>query len=205
MKDTVSNAALTDAPDEELVARCVAGDESAFNDIVVRYQDSLFRLSYYWTGNRDDAQDLSQDCFIHLFHVLPKYDPNHRFGIWMYRVCTNNCINWLKRNRRKPPPLSLSSLMGEEMDIPDHAPLPEQKLLTAENHKVVMDAVNDLPTAYRMPVILRYLEEFSYKEIAAVLDISVKNVEIRLHRAKAMLQKALKPGPGRSGARTSKI
>ncbi len=188
---------MTHPPDEALVASCLNGNETAFKELMVRYEDSLFRLAYYWSGNREDAQDLCQDCFIHLYHVLPKYDQNYRFAVWMYKVCTNHCINWLKKHRRRPPAMSLSSLMGEEVDIPDDMPHPEQAILAAEDRKAVMDAVNALPTVYRMPIILKYLEEFSYKEIAQMLDISVKNVEIRLHRAKAMLQKTLRQGVGR--------
>ncbi|HEY3268132.1 MAG TPA: sigma-70 family RNA polymerase sigma factor [Armatimonadota bacterium] len=191
---------MTPTPDEELVADCLAGNNVAFEELMARYEDSLFRLAYYWTGNRDDAQDLCQDCFIHLYHVLPKYDRQYRFAVWMYKVCTNNCINWLKRHRRRPPAMSLSSLLGEEVEIPDTLPLPEQTLLASEDRKAVMDAVNALPPAYRMPIILKYLEDFSYKEIAQMLNISVKNVEIRLHRAKGMLQKTLRSGIGRAKA-----
>jgi len=191
---------MSHPPDEALVADCLKGRDAAFEELMARYQDSLFRLAYYWTGNREDAQDLCQDCFIHLYNVLPKYDQQYRFAVWMYKVCTNHCINWLKKNRRRPPAMSLSSLMGEEVDIPDAQPYPEQTILAAEDRKAVLDAVNALPTVYRMPIILKYLEDFSYKEIAAMLDISVKNVEIRLHRAKAMLQKTLRQGIGRAKA-----
>lgn len=191
---------MTNSPDEALVAECLAGSEGAFDELMARYEDSLYRLAYYWTGNREDAQDLSQDCFIHLYHVLSKYDSQYRFGVWLYKVCTNHCINWLKKHRRRPPALSLSSLLGEEVDIPDTVPLPEQSLLAAEDRRAVLDAVNALPVVYRMPIILKYLEDFSYKEIAQMLNISVKNVEIRLHRAKAMLQKSLKHGMGRAKA-----
>jgi len=197
MKDITDGSANTRRTDETLVAECLGGRQGAFTELMDRYEDSLFRLAYYWTGNREDAQDLCQDCFIHLYHVLAKYDPNHRFGIWMYRVCTNNCINCLKRHRRRPPAMSLSSLLGEEVDIPDTVLLPEQEMLVAEDRRAVLKAVQELPPVYRMPIILRYLEEFSYKEIARVLDISVKNVEIRIHRAKAMLQKSLRNGTHR--------
>lgn len=188
---------MTQPPDETLVAECLNGRDAAFEELMARYQDSLFRLSYYWTGNREDAQDLCQDCFIHLYSVLHRYDSQYRFGVWMYKVCTNHCINWLKKTRRRPPAMSLSSLMGQELDIPDDQPHPEQTLMAAEDRRAVLDAVNALPTLYRMPIILKYLEDFSYKEIAMMLDISVKNVEIRLHRAKGMLQKSLGHSVGR--------
>jgi RNA polymerase sigma-70 factor (ECF subfamily) len=192
---------MANSPDEALVAECLRGSEGAFDQLMERYQDSLFRLAYYWTGNREDAQDLCQDCFIHLFHVLCKYDPQYRFEIWLYKVCTNHSINWVKRHRRRPPAMSLSSLLGEEVEIPDaEVALPEKTLLDAEDRKAILDAVNALPAVYRMPIVLKYLEDFSYKEIAQTLDISVKNVEIRLHRAKAMLQKSLRGGFGRAKA-----
>ncbi|HEY3283741.1 MAG TPA: RNA polymerase sigma factor [Armatimonadota bacterium] len=182
---------MADVHDEALILRCLQQDEVAFSELMHRYQNGLYRLAYHWAGNRDDAQDLCQECFIHLYKVLPKYDSRYRFSVWLYRVATNHCINWLKANQRNRAVLSLNHLAMEGGEPPDPVPTLEQRMIRSEERQTVMAAVGSLPDRYRMPVLLRYLEDFSYKEIAAILGITVKNVEIRLHRSKAMLAERL--------------
>lgn len=177
--------------DTLLVARCLK-DYSAFEDLVRKYEKTVYRLTYYWVGNRDDALDLAQECFIRLYQVLPKYDPTYRFSIWLYRVCTNVCINWLKANRKHRQSVPLSVLPAQLLEIPDGSDHLVNYLVRQEKKEMVLEAVKNLKETYRIPVLLRYMEGFSYKEIAAILGISVKNVEIRLHRAKEMLHQQLK-------------
>ncbi len=178
---------MADVQDEILVQRCLAQDDRAFSELVRRHQDGIYRLAYHWAGNRDDALDLCQECFIHLYRVLPKYDSRYRFSVWLYKVATNQCINWLKANRRNRAVLSLSSLLADGGEPADPVPSLEHTVIRKEERQQVLRAVESLPEKYRMPVLLRYLGEFSYKEIAAILGITIKNVEIRLHRSKAML------------------
>lgn len=178
--------------DEALVQSVLDGHDDAFHALMVRHQTGVYRLAYYWTGNRDDAHDLSQECFIHLYRVLNRYDSRYRFHVWMYKVCNNRCINWLKANRRAREMVPFSHLTEEALDIPDRSPGPMERVSHMEVRQSLLDAVQRLPEKYRVPITLRYLEELSYKEIAVVMDITVKNVEIRIHRAKKMLHESLK-------------
>jgi RNA polymerase sigma-70 factor (ECF subfamily) len=178
--------------DETLVQSVLDGQDDAFRDLMVRHQTGVYRLAYYWTGNRDDAHDLCQECFIHLYRVLNRYDSRYRFHVWMYKVCNNRCINWLKANRRAREMIPFSHMTEEALDIPDKAPGPMERVSHMEVRQTLLDAVQRLPEKYRVPITLRYLEELSYKEIAVVMGITVKNVEIRIHRAKKMLHESLK-------------
>ena len=189
MKVRDLNLSLTSTPtgDETLVQRVLAGSDEAFRALMTRYQTNIYRLAYYWTGNRDDAQDLTQECFIHLYKVLGRFDSRYRFPVWMYKVCTNRCINWIKANRRAREIVPFSHLTEQALDIPDTAPGPAEAAFSGELKQKLLETVESLPEKYRVPIVLRYLEDFSYKEIAAIMDISVKNAEIRIHRARKML------------------
>jgi RNA polymerase sigma-70 factor (ECF subfamily) len=185
-------AASPPITDEMLVKLTLEGDDESFRALMIRHQSGVYRLAYYWTGNRDDAQDLCQECFVHLYRVLDRYDHHYRFHVWMYKVCNNRCINWLKSNRRAREIIPFSHLSEDSLDLPDRSPGPADHVSHSEIRRLLMEAVHRLPENYRVPVILRFLDELSYKEIAASMGITVKNVEIRLHRAKKMLYETLK-------------
>ncbi|MBW3622406.1 MAG: RNA polymerase sigma factor [Armatimonadetes bacterium] len=178
--------------DETLVQRVLAGCDESFRVLMARYQTSIYRLAYYWTGNRDDAQDLTQECFIHLYRVLGRFDSRYRFPVWMYKVCTNRCINWIKANRRAREVVPFSHLSEQALELPDSSPGPAQAAFNSETRELLLETVKNLPEKYRVPIVLRYLEDFSYKEIAAIMGISVKNAEIRIHRARKMLYDLLR-------------
>jgi RNA polymerase sigma-70 factor (ECF subfamily) len=176
-----------------LVKNALAGDDESFRLLMGRYQSGIFRLAFFWTNNRDDALDLSQECFVHLYKALDRFDPRYRFHVWMYKVCNNRCINWLKANRRAREIVPFSHLSEESLDFPDLSPGPADRLSTKEARQKLLEEVQRLPEKYRSPILLRFIDDLSYKEIAAVMGITVKNVEIRLHRAKKMLYENLKP------------
>jgi len=193
--NTQTTAPTFDSPhpaDEALVQRVLAGEDEAFRALLARYHTSIFRLSYYWAGNRDDALDLCQECLVHLYKVLGQFDNRYRFHVWMYKVCTNRCINWLKANRRARETVPFSHLTEQALDLPDKSPGPADSVFHMEVRQKLLEAVQALPEKYRVPITLRYLEDLSYKEIAAVMGITLKNVEIRIHRAKKMLHEQLK-------------
>jgi len=110
----------------------------------------------------------------------------------MYKVCTNRCINWLKANRRARETVPFSHLTEQALELPDESPGPADSVFHMEVRQMLLEAVQSLPEKYRVPITLRYLDDLSYKEIAAVMDITLKNVEIRIHRAKKMLHEQLK-------------
>jgi RNA polymerase sigma-70 factor (ECF subfamily) len=184
--------------DAALVKRCVNGDRQAFADLMNRHKPAVLRLAYHVTGSRDDAEDLCQECFLRLYQALPQFDDALPFKPWFYKIATNVCLRHLSQRKRMPtfiplqPSRDREEAVGAE-ELPDESLSVEGEVLSHEMRRVVLSAVNNLPTKYRVVVVLRYLEDLSYAEIAKILGIEVNAVEVRMHRAKEMLRKKLKP------------
>jgi RNA polymerase sigma-70 factor (ECF subfamily) len=160
------------------------------------------RLAYHLVGNRQDAEDLCQDCFLKLYGALPAYRPGLPFRPWFYRIATNVCIEFLRRNRGRPRWVSLfAGKAGAEEGVPlpeppSDAPTPEEHLLTQEQRREVMDALMGLPAEARLLLALRYLNDLTYKELASALGIPEQAVGVKLLRAKQMLRRRLERDAG---------
>lgn len=176
--------------DQDLVQKTLDGDKEAFSVLVQRYQRQIYSLTYRLTNDPEDARDLAQEVFIHIYKVLGKYDQNRKFFSWMYKVATNVCYNFLRRGRNEQA-VTLDKVI-------EFAPLggsegaqPEEYYERRETQTLVRQAVAELPDKYRLPLVLRYLEDLSYREIAEFMDLPVTTIETRLYRGKALLQKRL--------------
>ncbi|HHX50151.1 MAG TPA: sigma-70 family RNA polymerase sigma factor [Clostridia bacterium] len=177
--------------DEVLVQKCLDGDRSAFEEIVRRYQKQIYSLAYRLTNHLEDAQDLAQEVFIKLYQVLEKYDAQRPFFPWMYKVATNVCYTSLRRRPANEVPLEKVIEFGPIVPQSQHQP--EERYETKEVQLLVQQAIAELPEKYRIPLVLRYLEEFSYRQIAEAMDLPLTTIETRLYRGKALLQKRLDP------------
>lgn len=175
--------------DNDLVQQCLAGDRQAFSDLIERYQKQIYSLAYRLTNNVEDANDLAQEVFIKLYQVLHKYDGNRPFFPWMYRVASNVCYTQL---RRKPAQeVSLDKIIEFGPLVPESPDQPEAQYEQKEIQRLVQQALAELPENYRVPMVLRYLEEFSYQQIADAMDLPLTTIETRLYRGRALLQKRL--------------
>lgn len=176
--------------DEQLVELCLQGQQDAFAELVRRYQNQLLALAYRLGGDYDEARDMAQECFIHIYNELPKYDSTRRFFPWMYRVARNVCLNQLAKRPKDAP----GSVEAEEMlqNTASTAAEPGALISKAEQKKLIFAAINDLPEQYRLPVLCKYVEGLSYKEISAKLDLPESTIETRLFRGRAMLRDRLK-------------
>lgn len=176
--------------DQQLVQKTLEGDREAFSFIVRKYQKQIYSLTYRLTNDPEDARDLAQEAFIHIYNVLHKYDQNRKFFSWMYKVASNVCYNALRRGKSEAA-VSLDKVI-------EFAPLatrkdmqPEEYYERRETQALVRQAVSELPDKYRLPLVLRYLEDLSYREIAETMDLPLTTIETRLYRGKALLQKRL--------------
>jgi len=179
--------------DDQLIANAIKGDSTAFEALVDRYKDTVYRLAYRMVGNHEDAQDVSQECFVRLYRVLPKYNPKLPFAPWLYRICTNLCINWLQRRSRR---IATQSMTGTEewtdrWDVPDLEPGPEQVIATKEDRERVLAAVGELPLQLRLPLVLRFLLDLTFREISEILGLPLGTVATRVRRATEMLRKTI--------------
>ncbi|NLC38898.1 MAG: sigma-70 family RNA polymerase sigma factor [Clostridia bacterium] len=177
--------------DEVLVQKCLEGDRGAFAEIVRRYQKQIYSLAYRLTNHMEDAQDLAQEIFIKLYQVLDKYDTQKPFFPWMYKVATNVCYTLLRKRPADEVPLEKVIEFGPIVLQSQNQP--EERYEAKEMQLLVQQAIAQLPEKYRIPLVLRYLEEFSYRQIAEIMDLPLTTIETRLYRGKALLQKRLDP------------
>lgn len=170
--------------DRQLVRRVLAGQTDDFRLLVDRHQQSIFRFATGLLGNRDEAQDVTQEVFLAAFANLSGYDSTRAaFPTWLFTMARNRCINLLKRSR----PIALDELNLIE-DVPSADPIVRQEL------SIQLDrALAALPVKQRSAFVLAEIEELPYAEIARIERASLGTVKSRIHRAKQQLQSLLEP------------
>ena len=183
--------------DELLIRRAQSGDEGAFEQLLLAHQKSVYNLCLRMAGNPDDALDLSQEAFIRAWRALGQYQFDAAFSTWLFRLTSNVCIDFLRKQKRQQH-MSLTVTdddePGEEFTVPDPAPGPEEQAVHNERRQAVARAMAALPEDYRAVMQLRAVEELSYEQIAEILDIKVGTVKSRLARARTQLRKIIKDG-----------
>lgn len=178
--------------EKKLIARILKGDHDAFAQIVTAYEDKVYHLCFRMCGDRDQAQDLAQEAFIKAWRGLAFYKHEASFSTWLYRLTSNVCIDHLRRQKRRTAvSLTADDEENTQLDVPDLAPTPEEKVLESQLHQAVSDAMGRLPEDFRLVLTLRVVEERSYDEIAEIMDLKPGTVKSRLARAREKLRKIL--------------
>lgn len=186
-------------PDDDLVVRAGAGDMEAFGVLLERHEGAVYRYCWRIFRNHHTAEDLTQEFFVKLFRNAAKYEPSGHFTTYMYRVLTNLCFDALRRRkrRRSTESLQLDPVLSEGTDLEPEAPEfdLDAGLVRTEAGDAVHNALERLPEHVRKAVELREFEGLSYREIARVLDLSLNEVKVILHRGRKMLARALARTP----------
>lgn len=180
--------------DEELVRLHLQGDRYAFRELVDRYTKPIYNLAYHYTGDRVEAENITQETFLRVYQALPVSRLDLPFKPWLLRIAANLCRDWARKQR----PDLFSHLAGDEEGQPsiieewvDGRPLPLDRVETQELAEMLRRAVMELPEPYRVVITLRYTEGLSYQEIAVVQGAPVNTIRTHLFRAKALLRQAL--------------
>ncbi len=178
--------------DEKLAQQILSGDTAAFEDLMNRYKRSIFTISYRMMGNYHEAEDITQEVFVTVYNKLYQYDRSKKFGPWIHRIAVNTCISTLrKRNKVVSISFDETYVPANELELNDLYEDPhliiEQKELKAE----IEEALLELPESYRMVLVLRYQLDLKNQEIAAILGVSRENVDVKIHRARKALRKAI--------------
>ena len=182
--------------DEALVSRAAAGDEAAFEALVRRHQERVYRLACRLTGDEADAADVLQETFLQVFRHLGEFRGEARFTTWLFRVVTNAAL-MRRRARARRPADSLDAFMPRFDAEGRLAPTPAQLQVTSQIEEVLdrktlaeraSAGIARLPDAYRDAFVLRDLEELPTAEVASVLGIAPAAVRQRVHRARLMLR-----------------
>lgn len=174
--------------------------KKAFEKILAQYERRIFNLIYRFVGNYEDASDLTQETFINAFRAFPRFRGEAPIFIWLCRIAINTCRNLHRQKERlKPfqgPSLDTGSEGDEEVFFPepgDRTFQPDLVLERAELRRVIENAIQSLPSDYRLVIILRDLQELSYQEIAEITGLSLEAVKTRIHRGRKMLRKMIEP------------
>ncbi len=187
-------AALQGA-ESALIAEAKAGSNSAFEDLVNRYEKKIYRLGLNITGNPEDAEEVLQETFLKAFAHLSNFREDSRFYTWIVRIAVNEGLMKL-RKRRTDRSVPIQDTVDEDGDIvprefTDWKPNPEQLLAQSELQEILTNAARSLPSTFRTVFLLRDVEGLSTEETAEVLNLSVSAVKARLFRARLHLRENL--------------
>ena len=176
--------------DFHLVVKAREGNQKAYADLMRRYKDSIYFMVLKMVNNKEDAMDLTVETFAKAFEKLDKYQPDYAFSTWLFRVATNNCIDFIRKKK-----LNTTSIHGMVDDDGDDMPFqiksdtlnPEESSIKKQQTEELKQLIESLPTRYRNLITLRYFDELSYEEIAQQLDLPLGTVKAQLFRGRYLL------------------
>jgi RNA polymerase sigma-70 factor (ECF subfamily) len=173
--------------DEELVEACQAGEASAFDVLVARWEDKIRGAAYRFVGSEEEARDVAQEAFLKAYRALGGFKGEARFSSWLYQITTNLCRDRLRRRRTRPS-MSLEELEEAGPVIVETRPGAHELLLQQDLARAVRRAVHALPDEQREVVILKEYQGLTFLEIAQSLDLPVSTVKTRLYRGLGQLR-----------------
>ncbi len=180
--------------DFSLVKLALTGDEKAFAKLMSRYKDAIYFMLLKMVNNKNDAEDLTLEAFGKAFKNLQQYSPNYAFSTWLFKIATNNCIDFLRKRRGVYVSIENNQENGDNdqpIRLRSLEPNPEEKLIRIQKAILMRKIVHRLKPRYRILVELRYFREYSYEEIAKELKLPLGTVKAQLFRAREMLFKMI--------------
>jgi RNA polymerase sigma factor (sigma-70 family) len=183
--------------DYALVQRAVeGGDQKAYAELMSRYKDSIYFMLLKMVNNRDDADDLTIEAFGKAFKNIRQYTPDYAFSTWLFKIATNNCIDFIRKKRKMTFSLDkgFETDDGGELtiDVKSNTPDPEEHMMKKQKVMMMRDVVERLKPRYKKLVELRYFQEKSYEEIADELQLPLGTVKAQLFRAREFLYQIMK-------------
>lgn len=179
--------------DYQLVKTALKGDEKAFARLLSRYKDAIYFMLLKMVNNRSDAEDLTLEAFGKAFKNLHQYSPTFAFSTWLFKIASNNCIDFLRK--KKGVLISIENNdqneNGEQLKLKSKELNPEEKLIRMQKAILLRKVVRRLKPRYQILVELRYFREFSYEEIAKELNLPLGTVKAQLFRSREMLFKMI--------------
>jgi RNA polymerase sigma-70 factor (ECF subfamily) len=182
--------------DDRLVTLAQNGDVGAFTTLILRHKEKIFKTVYWMTKNQQDTDDLCQEVFLHVYKNLEEFKGRSSFYTWTYRIAVNRTLNFLKKGKREKNrsqiPVEACSAIEKEGEAP------EKKSLRAELGKKLNQAIDNLPTSYKIAFVLVVLQGMSHNQASEVLGCSENTISWRMFRARKLLQGELSPYLGRN-------
>jgi RNA polymerase sigma-70 factor (ECF subfamily) len=186
--------------DEELVARSAQGDTQSFNELVLRWERSIYALAYRVLGREEDARDVCQETFLRAFRGLSAFRGQAKFSSWLYRIALNLCRDAIRRERRTPLVAVSEGLDAAELAAqqPSPAPSAEDLVAQAELSRYVAAAMRRLPEDQRMAIVLKEYHGLTFQEIADLMSCPLSTAKTRLYQGLSVLRRELTSGERRA-------
>lgn len=180
--------------ENEFVKLAQDGDHQAFAKLVSLYQSKIYHLCYRMLGNKQEAEDATQETFMRVYINFKRYDQQQKFSTWIFRIATNWCIDKLRQRKQ------ISSLDARQHNNESESSYleslednltPESQVIVNETQAYIQNIIEQLPVIYKAPIMLKYMNDFSLQEISEVLNVPVSTVKVRMHRAREYLRRKI--------------
>lgn len=181
---------MTEVSEKKIIEKVLGGDANAFEELVLKYEKTVYNLALRMVGDRDDAFDMTQEAFIKAYGSLSSFRGDSKFSVWIYRIATNVCLDFLRsKSRKQQVSLTVSDDDDEDaqLDIPDPSSAPEQQLIKKISMQSVEEGLKTLPDKQRQILVMRELGGMSYAEIGKALSLEEGTVKSRIFRARKRL------------------
>lgn len=183
------NKALED--EKKLIKQSISGDVSSFEQLINQYQKMAYNVAYRIMGNEEDAKDMTQEALIKVYKKLKTFRMDASFSTWLYRIVMNTCKDDLRKKKMKTISIDKTYDTGSgevQMEIEDDKLGPEDRLIQKETQGFVQEALQEIPEANRIVLVLRDIKGMSYDEISEVLDLPKGTVKSRINRGRQALK-----------------
>jgi RNA polymerase sigma factor (sigma-70 family) len=176
-----------------LIEEARKGNEKAFASLMNRYRDSIYFMLLKMVNNPSDAEDLTIEAFGKAFRNLESYAPKFAFSTWLFKIATNNCVDFIRKKQLSPAPFDnlQDDLDNLTVNLQSDSPDPEESLINLQEIAALKNIVNQLKPRYKSLIELRYYKEYSYEEISSELNLPIGTVKAQLYRAKTLLYNIL--------------
>ena len=180
--------------DYKIVLKALEGDQKSYAKLLNRYKSPIFFMLLKMLNNSDDAEDLTLEAFGKAFKNLQKYSPEYAFSTWLFKIATNNCIDFLRKKRTKFVSLEKFDENGKAYEYPieDKGLTPEEAFIKNQKAEILRTILKTLKPRYKEIIELRYFKEYSYIEIADTLNLPIGTIKAQLFRSKELLSNILK-------------
>lgn len=187
---------MEDLRERQLIKKAIKGHTEAFESLILKYEKKIYNLCLYMLKDSEEAYDAAQEVCLKIWRQLDKFEGNSKFSTWIYRITTNQCLDILRKNKKRSQDISLFQsneeddqewLLEGEKSTTEVSETIEKK----ELQEILSRAIHELKEEHQVVLILRDLENYSYEEIATILDLSLGTVKSRLSRARGSLKKIL--------------
>jgi len=182
--------------DFQLVRRALENsDQQAYAELLKNYRDSLYYMMLKMTGDPVEADDLTIEAFGKAFQNLKNYTPNYAFSTWLFKIATNNCIDYMRKKSKVDSAIKITkeeSAIDGTKQMPTPHPNPEEQLINGQKIDLMHEFVQHLKPHYRRLIELRYFKEFSYAEIVQEIDLPLGTIKAQIFRARELLFQMLK-------------